>query len=127
MGEEITTQSLSDNMFTANDPPLDLLVRTSGVYRLSDFMLWQCHQETDIEVVDTLWPEFGLWDTFWILLNWQRKRRIYGSNWMEDSGTKTVEQGSEESSSGRSLSIFLSLCQYVIPVIVCLSCLACYF
>ncbi|KAL2007548.1 hypothetical protein VTN00DRAFT_8986 [Thermoascus crustaceus] len=107
-GEEITTQSLSDNMFTVDDPPLDLL-------------------ETDIEVVDTLWPEFGLWDMFWIFLNWQRKRRIYGSNWMEDSGTETVEQGSEESSSGRSLSIFLSLCQYVIPVIVCLSCLACYF
>lgn len=69
--EEITEESLTRNMFTADSPPLDILIRTSAVWRLSDFLLWQCHQDTYIEVVDTLWPAFGMWDLFWILLKWQ--------------------------------------------------------
>ncbi|KAJ5513194.1 hypothetical protein N7463_002746 [Penicillium fimorum] len=47
---KITAKSLTENMFIGF-PPLDILIRTSGVYRWSDFMLWQCHQDTDIEVV----------------------------------------------------------------------------
>ncbi|RPB11902.1 Undecaprenyl diphosphate synthase [Morchella conica CCBAS932] len=46
--ESITEQTLTDHMFTADCPPLDLLIRTSGVERLSDFMLWQCHKDTEI-------------------------------------------------------------------------------
>jgi len=69
--EEIMEESLTRNMFTADSPPLDILIRTSAVWRLSDFLLWQCHQDTYIEVVDTPWPAFGMWDLFWILLKWQ--------------------------------------------------------
>ena len=72
--EEIMEESLTRNMFTADSPPLDILIRTSAVWRLSDFLLWQCHQDTYIEVVDTLWPAFGMWDLFWILLKWQGVR-----------------------------------------------------
>lgn len=71
--ETISPQTLTDHMFTRNNPPLDMLVRTSGVERLSDFMLWQCHEETEIVFLDVMWPEFDLWHFIPVLLNWQRK------------------------------------------------------
>jgi len=74
--EFITAATLTDHTFTAGMPPLDLLVRTSGVERLSDFMLWQCHEETEIVFCNCLWPEFDLWRFLPVLLEWQwRKRR----------------------------------------------------
>lgn len=76
--ELITPATLSKHMFTANDPPLDLLVRTSGVERLSDFMLWQCHQDTQIVFLSVLWPEFDLWSFLPVLWEWQWRRRKEG-------------------------------------------------
>ena len=73
--ETITPDILTDHMFTAYLPPLDLLIRTSGVERLSDFMLWQCHEETDIVFLKCLWPEFDLWTFLPVILEWQWKRR----------------------------------------------------
>ncbi|CAG8202083.1 unnamed protein product [Penicillium olsonii] len=69
---KIKESSLTDNMFM--EVPVDLMIRTSGVYRLSDFMLWQCHQYTPIEVVERNWPDFGKFDMGVILLRWQRRR-----------------------------------------------------
>ncbi|RHZ43214.1 undecaprenyl diphosphate synthase family protein [Aspergillus thermomutatus] len=74
----LTAQSLSDKMYTADNPPVDILVRSSGVYRLSDFLLWQCHQATHIQFLDTLWPDFGAWELFMVLLRWQRMRATTG-------------------------------------------------
>ncbi|PYI06466.1 Undecaprenyl diphosphate synthase [Aspergillus sclerotiicarbonarius CBS 121057] len=71
--ETITRQTLSDHLFTYDNPPLDLLVRTSGVERLSDFMLWQCHEDTEIVFLDILWPDFDLWHFMPVLLGWQRR------------------------------------------------------
>lgn len=71
--ETITRQTLSNHLFTKDTPPLDLLVRTSGVERLSDFMLWQCHEDTEIVFLDVLWPEFDLWQFLPVLLGWQRR------------------------------------------------------
>ncbi|KAF0642733.1 hypothetical protein FPSE5266_08773 [Fusarium pseudograminearum] len=73
--ETITAETLDKHMYTANDPPLDIFVRTSGVERLSDFMLWQCHQDTQIFFIDTLWPDFDLKDFIWILLEWQWRQK----------------------------------------------------
>ncbi|KAH7156779.1 Decaprenyl diphosphate synthase-like protein [Dactylonectria macrodidyma] len=73
--ESITTETLDKHMYTANDPPLDIFVRTSGVERLSDFMLWQCHQDTQIFFIDTLWPDFDLQHFIWILLEWQWRQK----------------------------------------------------
>ena len=73
--ESITTSTLTKNTYTSDAPPLDLLVRTSGVYRLSDFMLWQCHEKTQIEFVDCLWPEFDLWHFLPVLVEWQWNQR----------------------------------------------------
>ncbi|KAL1973360.1 hypothetical protein VTN31DRAFT_5995 [Thermomyces dupontii] len=71
--ETITPQTLTDHMFTRGNPPLDILIRTSGVERLSDFMLWQCHENTEIVFLDVLWPEFDLWHFLPVVWQWQRK------------------------------------------------------
>lgn len=73
--ESITPEILNDHMYTAGLPPLDLLVRTSGVERLSDFMLWQCHENTDIVFLKCLWPEFDLWQFLPVLVEWQWKQK----------------------------------------------------
>ena len=93
--ESITSEILNDHMYTAGLPPLELLVRTSGVERLSDFLLWQCHQSTEIVFLETLWPELDLWTFLPVLVEWQWKRR------------KGVERqmGVRNDADGRSLKI----------------------
>lgn len=71
--ETISRETLTDHMLTKDNPPLDVLVRTSGVERLSDFMLWQCHEETEIVFLNVMWPEFDLWHFIPVLLGWQRR------------------------------------------------------
>ncbi|KAG6990933.1 hypothetical protein G7Y79_00060g092370 [Physcia stellaris] len=73
--ESITDTTLTEHMYTAGMPPLELLVRTSGVERLSDFMLWQCHEGTEIAFLPCLWPEFDLWGFLPVLVEWQWRRR----------------------------------------------------
>ncbi|KAB5585403.1 Decaprenyl diphosphate synthase-like protein [Coniochaeta sp. 2T2.1] len=75
--EDITADTLESHMYTEGCPPLELFVRTSGVERLSDFMLWQCHQNTPIVFLKCFWPEFDLWHFIPVLLEWQwrQKRR----------------------------------------------------
>ena len=76
--EKITSATLDAHMFTAGMPPLDLLVRTSGVERLSDFMLWQAHRDTEIVFLDCLWPEFDLWSFLPVLVEWQWRKKKEG-------------------------------------------------
>ncbi|QLL34444.1 hypothetical protein HG536_0G03060 [Torulaspora globosa] len=67
--DDINEASLEKNLYTGGDPPLELLVRTSGVTRLSDFLLWQVSQKgVVIELFDCLWPEFGPLRMAWVLL-----------------------------------------------------------
>ncbi|KAL4876712.1 putative undecaprenyl diphosphate synthase-domain-containing protein [Aspergillus karnatakaensis] len=70
----ITEHSLEQNLYTAGCPPLDIVVRTSGEKRLSDFLLWQCHQQSEIVVVDCNWPELGFLQLFRVFMGWQRRR-----------------------------------------------------
>lgn len=53
----VTEESLAANLDTADLPPLDLLIRTSGEVRLSNFLLWQAAY-AEMTFVDTLWPDF---------------------------------------------------------------------
>ncbi|KAB8275390.1 putative undecaprenyl diphosphate synthase-domain-containing protein [Aspergillus minisclerotigenes] len=71
---DITDETLTRYMYTADDPAVDVLVRTSGVSRLSDFLLWQCHEDTDIQIVDAMWPQFGIYHLFLVIVRWQRKQ-----------------------------------------------------
>lgn len=72
MDLSISAEDLSRHMQLAHSPPLDILVRTSGVSRLSDFMLWQCTENTHMHFVDKFWPQFGIADMVPIILDWQR-------------------------------------------------------
>lgn len=58
--------------------PLDILIRTSDVKRLSDFMMMQCNDDTQLHFVKTYWPDFGLSDLLPILLGWQQKVWLQG-------------------------------------------------
>jgi ditrans,polycis-polyprenyl diphosphate synthase len=73
--ETVTAETLNEHMLTAGAPPLDLLIRTSGVERLSDFMLWQCHENTSIVFLKCLWPEFDLWQFLPVLVEWQWQKK----------------------------------------------------
>ncbi|KLE35303.1 polyprenyl diphosphate synthase [Aurantiacibacter luteus] len=55
---EVTPEAIERHLFTADLPPLDLLIRTSGEVRLSNFLLWQSAY-TEMLFTDTLWPDFG--------------------------------------------------------------------
>jgi len=72
---DITEKDIEDNLLTSlgGSPPLDILIRTSGVKRLSDFLLWQCCEDTQIQYTDTYWPDFGLFDLIPIILDYQRR------------------------------------------------------
>lgn len=84
-------------MYNAGDPPVDLLVRTSGVSRLSDFMLWQCHQDTQIVFLDVLWPDFDLWSFLPVLWEWQWRTRKAEHTTDEEENTNTNPSNSRRS------------------------------
>lgn len=73
--ESITVETLDSHMYTARDPPLDIFVRTSGVERLSDFMLWQCHRDTHIFFLECFWPELDLVHFLPVLMEWQWRHK----------------------------------------------------
>ncbi|CDO95937.1 unnamed protein product [Kluyveromyces dobzhanskii CBS 2104] len=69
--EDITEQALTNNMyFEEYSDKCDLLIRTSGHTRLSDYMLWQVHEGEVVEFVNCLWPDFGFWRLYLIILRW---------------------------------------------------------
>ncbi|OCH92262.1 Di-trans-poly-cis-decaprenylcistransferase [Obba rivulosa] len=72
---DITVDDIDSQLMTTlgGSPPLDVLIRTSGVKRLSDFLLWQCCENTQLQFSPTYWPDFGLWDFLPMLLDYQRK------------------------------------------------------
>lgn len=75
----IDESTLNNNLYTGENPPLDLLVRTSGTFRLSDFLLWQCTDPNcAIVFSEKLWPDFRPWDMAKILLNWSFNKYWYG-------------------------------------------------
>lgn len=77
--DKIDEAAVSASLYTGDSPPLDLLIRTSSVYRLSDFMLWECvDPRCYIEIVPCLWPEFNPTRMAWILLKFGFNRTYYG-------------------------------------------------
>ncbi|WP_374405247.1 polyprenyl diphosphate synthase [Pelagerythrobacter sp.] len=74
---EITVESIAAHLDTADLPPLDLLIRTSGEVRLSNFLLWQCAY-AEMVFVDTLWPDFTPAHLADALTDFARRERRYG-------------------------------------------------
>jgi undecaprenyl diphosphate synthase len=75
--ETITEQSFSRHLYTHNLPDPDLLIRTSGEMRLSNFLLWQVAY-SEIWVTDILWPDFTERELFQAVIDFQRRERRYG-------------------------------------------------
>jgi undecaprenyl diphosphate synthase len=74
---EITPETIAAHLDTADLPPLDLLIRTSGEVRLSNFLLWQAAY-AEMLFVDTLWPDFGADEFRAALDEFARRDRRYG-------------------------------------------------
>jgi undecaprenyl diphosphate synthase len=70
-------QSIARHLYTAGLPDPDLLIRTSGEMRVSNFLLWQIAY-AEIYVTDTLWPDFSRARLFEALLDFQKRERRYG-------------------------------------------------
>lgn len=75
--EQISEETLSNYLSTKGIPDPDLLIRTSGEYRISNFLLWQIAY-TEIYVTEKLWPDFGKEDLIKALLNYQSRQRRFG-------------------------------------------------
>jgi undecaprenyl diphosphate synthase len=75
--EEITEALFSKRLYTANFPDPDLLIRTSGEVRLSNFLLWQLSY-TEIHVTPKLWPDFRKEDFLNALHDFSQRTRRYG-------------------------------------------------
>ncbi len=75
--DDITQDFFSAHLDTRNLPDPDLLIRTSGEMRVSNFLLWQLSY-TEIHVADCLWPDFGKDDFFEALADYQKRNRRYG-------------------------------------------------
>ncbi|MDY7097581.1 MAG: polyprenyl diphosphate synthase [Pseudomonadota bacterium] len=74
---DITTDSIEAHLDTADLPPLDLLIRTSGEVRLSNFLLWQAAY-AEMLFVETLWPDFKPEHLEEALVNFAERERRYG-------------------------------------------------
>ncbi|MDF1544262.1 MAG: isoprenyl transferase [bacterium] len=74
---EINEEQFSDFLYTADLPDPDLLIRTSGEMRLSNFLLWQTSY-TELYVVDTLWPDFGRQELFEAIKQYLTRERRFG-------------------------------------------------
>lgn len=74
---EISAASIEANLDTADLPPLDLLIRTSGEQRLSNFMLWQAAY-AELWFTETLWPDFNKDELAAALNEFARRERRYG-------------------------------------------------
>ncbi|MET0252866.1 MAG: isoprenyl transferase [Terrimicrobiaceae bacterium] len=74
---DVTQELFSDRLYTANIPDPDMLIRTSGEIRLSNFLLWQLSY-TEIHVTSKLWPDFRKADFLNALHDYSQRSRRYG-------------------------------------------------
>jgi undecaprenyl diphosphate synthase len=75
--EEIDEPLISQSLYTAGAPDPDLLIRTSGEMRISNFLLWQIAY-TELWVTPVLWPDFGPLDLYRAIAEYQRRERRFG-------------------------------------------------
>lgn len=75
--DEITEERIANELYTRTLPDLDLLVRTSGELRISNFLLWQAAY-SEIYVTETLWPDFRRVHLLEAIVDYQRRDRRFG-------------------------------------------------
>ncbi len=75
--EDISEELFAENLYTFGQPYPDLLIRTSGEERISNFLLWQLAY-TELVFLDTLWPDFCAADLHKALAEFQNRERRFG-------------------------------------------------
>lgn len=75
--EDITQDLISDHLYTRGQPDPDLIIRTSGEYRLSNFLMWQAAY-SEIFICEVLWPDFSKDIFIEILKDYQKRDRRFG-------------------------------------------------
>lgn len=76
--EDLNEDLIENYLYTKNNPPLDLLIRTSGEKRISNFLLYQMAY-SEIYFTDTLWPDFDEEELLKALDSFQNRKRRYGA------------------------------------------------
>jgi undecaprenyl diphosphate synthase len=74
---KIDEPTIASRLYTAGLPDPDLLIRTSGEMRISNFLLWQIAY-AELYVTDTLWPDFRRADLLHAILDYQKRDRRFG-------------------------------------------------
>ncbi|MGE5478606.1 MAG: isoprenyl transferase [Bacteroidales bacterium] len=77
--DEIDEEALSARLFTAGMPDPDLIIRTSGEQRISNFLLWQCAY-AELVFLDVLWPDFGRDDLIAAIRDFHGRERRFGAS-----------------------------------------------
>ncbi len=75
--ENIDKSVINNHLYTQNLPDVDLLIRTSGEQRISNFLLWQIAY-AELYFTETLWPDFSKENLFEAILNYQNRERRFG-------------------------------------------------
>jgi undecaprenyl diphosphate synthase len=75
--DEVTETDIAAELYTAEMPDPDLLIRTSGEMRVSNFLLWQIAY-SEIYVTDVFWPDFRRTDLFAAIIDFQKRERRFG-------------------------------------------------
>jgi len=75
--DELTEERIANELYTRTMPDLDLLVRTSGELRISNFLLWQAAY-SEIYVMETFWPDFRRVHLLEAIVDYQRRDRRFG-------------------------------------------------
>ncbi len=73
----IQSEQIEESLATGSAPPVDLLIRTSGEQRISNFLLWQCAY-AELYFCDTLWPDFTAQDLDAAIADFQKRNRRFG-------------------------------------------------
>ncbi|MDA1353147.1 MAG: isoprenyl transferase [bacterium] len=76
-GQPISEETLSNTLYTAGIPDPEILVRTSGEMRISNYLLWQIAY-SELFFTETLWPDFNMKDLVAILKSYQNRERRFG-------------------------------------------------
>lgn len=89
--EQITERLFAHYLTTREFPDPDLLIRTSGECRISNFLLWQCAY-TEFYFIDKFWPDFEKDDLYLAIRNFQRRERRFGMTGKQIKGkNETIE------------------------------------
>jgi undecaprenyl diphosphate synthase len=75
--EEITEQTINDHLWTSFMPDPELLIRTGGELRISNYLLWQCAY-SEFYFCDTYWPDFDEEELYKAIVNYQNRQRRFG-------------------------------------------------